>query len=168
MRRDRVGAAVYPPCVEQTGATLEAALRAVTAAALIAASITDLRTRRIPDAITAPSLAIVLALSFIGDASDVTSSRGALLGAASFGLPLAAISLVRPGAMGMGDAKLAALIGAAVGALDLSLLPATVVAGFAAGALVAASTWVLRRDRSATIAFGPSLALPAVVAMLIA
>lgn len=154
--------------MEQVGSAADALLRVVAAVAMVAVSVTDLRSRRIPDAVTLPALLAVVALALIGAPSGVTAPGAALIGAVAFGLPLAAIAWMRPEAMGMGDAKLAALIGASVGALDLPLLPATVVGGVLLGGVVASVAWIRGGDRTATIAFGPPLALAALVALVLA
>lgn len=135
---------------------------------MVAVSVSDLRSRRIPDAVTLPALVAVIALALIGSPSGSTSPGSALVGAVAFGMPLAAIAWARPVAMGMGDAKLAMLIGASVGALDLPLLPATVCIGLLLGAAVAVIAWIRGGDRSATIAFGPPLAFAGLVALVLA
>lgn len=95
---------------------------------VVAASITDLRARVIPDRLTAPVAAAGLALA------AATDGAGGLFGAAAAGiavaLPLFVVARIRPAGMGMGDVKLVAVIGvylgmAAWGALLAALALAT-------------------------------------------
>jgi len=87
---------------------------------------------------------------------------GAALGAAGF---LLAFALAFPGGLGMGDVKLALLLGAMLGS---AIVPAAVL-GTLAGA--AAAVLLLVRDgRGAlgrTIAFGPFLAFGAIATVLV-
>ena len=73
------------------------------------------------------------------------------------------MALARPGGMGMGDVKLAGLIGLMTG-LDGVILAMTV--GILAGGLAALALLASRRfDRKATMAYAPYLALGAWVAL---
>ena len=120
----------------------------------------DLRTLRAPNAIVLPGLLAVLvtALAF-GTSAFGQAAGGAAL---AFAL-LLLIAGVGRGAMGLGDVKFAALVGATVG-LRL-VLPAVVVA-FVAGGLVAAVALGFKlRRRKDVLAFTPLLAVGAVAAM---
>src|SRR5690606_31039131 len=90
------------------------------AAALVpaaAAALSDIATGRIPErrvALTAcPPVAAVLAGS--PRSATVTS---VLLGAAAMAVPMLVVHLVDPDAIGFGDVKLGAALGAALGVLD--------------------------------------------------
>jgi leader peptidase (prepilin peptidase) / N-methyltransferase len=120
----------------------------------------DARTRRLPDALTAAAYAGVLALLVV---AAVISAHWADLGrAAAGGAVLAgcllALALIGPGAVGLGDVKLAASAGTALGWYGWRVL----LAGPFAGLLLAACYGlVLLALRRATlrqqIAFGPFL-----------
>jgi leader peptidase (prepilin peptidase) / N-methyltransferase len=113
----------------------------------------DLTHRLIPDVVVAPA---ALAAAAAGVAADPGRWWVPLAGAAGGAAALLALSLARPEGMGLGDVKLAGLLGAALG---LAVIPALLVA-FAAGAVAGAVLLVRlgRRARSIGIPFAPFLA----------
>jgi leader peptidase (prepilin peptidase)/N-methyltransferase len=118
----------------------------------------DLRCRLLPNRIVLPALGAVIVWQ-IGFAPQRTGEwLGAAVGAALF---LAVPSLLRPGAVGMGDVKLAALLGAALGAEVAGALLIGLVA-MAPVALIV--LW--RGGRQATLPMGPCLAFGAAVLLL--
>jgi prepilin signal peptidase PulO-like enzyme (type II secretory pathway) len=129
---------------------------------LVVLSAIDLERRRIPNAIVLPAAAIVLAGRLVVEPGRTWLWIGASLGAAAAFFVLA---LVRPGALGMGDAKLVFLIGAALG-------PA-IIAGLLIGTLTAAAFGIgliARYGRLAgrrTIAYAPFLSFGAFLALLL-
>ena len=123
-------------------------------------AVIDLEVRLLPNRILLPALAAVLAWQLAFFPGHFLESLIACVGAAIF---LLLPSLFRRGAMGMGDVKLAALLGAALGA--------PVVIALAVGSLAAwpvALVLVIRGAsvRGATIPFGPFLAFGAAVVLL--
>jgi len=127
---------------------------------LIPISVIDIRHYIIPDRFTLPFLALCLALSFIpGGLSPVESFLGALGGGGSlFLLGVIGTYLLKKGdAMGMGDVKLMAYLGALWGVK-------TVLIGIAFGALlgsVAGGLLILSKkmnNEENRIPFGPFLA----------
>lgn len=113
-------------CVLAFGLTWMTAAAAIACAALVVVTATDLERRVVPNRVILPAAAAVLVLRTIADPSPEWA-LGAL-GAAGF-LFLAALAY--PGGMGMGDVKLALMIGALLGltaavALMLGLLFALV------------------------------------------
>lgn len=127
----------------------------------VAAGVTDLETRRIPDALTAAGLVVWAVLQVAAPWHGV---GGALAGAAVLGgVPLLAAVLWR-GAMGWGDVKLGAVLGLFLGwRLAFVGLELAVLAGAAAGAGLV----LLRRRRLGEgIPFGPWLGGGAVAAVL--
>lgn len=141
------------------GWVLAAWLYAVAAGAALAEI--DRRTWRLPDAITLPSYPILLAL---------LAPSGRLLPAVASGCALGAVYavlwFVRPTGLGLGDVKLAGLIGLLTGALGVQ---ATVVAGMAGqvlGALYAVGLLLARRaTRTTEFPFGPFMLAGALVAV---
>jgi leader peptidase (prepilin peptidase)/N-methyltransferase len=119
----------------------------------------DLATRRIRNFVTLPgSLAsIVLRAVF---------ERGALIevvvaGAAVF-LIFLALAFFLHGGFGMGDVKLAGMLGFLLGA---AVIPALLIGTFTGG-LIGAVLLARRRSRGTTIAYGPYLAFGAAIAVL--
>jgi leader peptidase (prepilin peptidase)/N-methyltransferase len=72
------------------------------------------------------------------------------------------LALVLRGGFGMGDTKLAAMLGFLLGS---SVIPALLI-GTLAGGVVGATVLARSRARGATIAYGPYLALGAAIAIL--
>jgi leader peptidase (prepilin peptidase)/N-methyltransferase len=120
----------------------------------------DARHQRIPNVALYPALAAGLAVAIVQPVGPWWSFVGAGLLA---GLSLGLLALIT-GGIGLGDAKLAALIGLVVG------WPAVLVALFAAFAIGAVSGLILmavgRIGRRQPVPFGPALAAGAVVGFL--
>jgi leader peptidase (prepilin peptidase)/N-methyltransferase len=145
-------------CILAFGATPDAAVAAVFCGVLVAVSATDLEHRIIPNRIVLPAAAAVLVAQTALHPS-VEWTLGAL-GAGGF-LLLAA--LVHPAGMGMGDVKLALLLGAMLGAsVGLALMVGLV------SALVPSAVLFARHGKAArkmAIPLGPFLALGGVVGL---
>jgi prepilin signal peptidase PulO-like enzyme (type II secretory pathway) len=145
-------------CVLAFGLTAKAAAAAIACGALVVVTATDLERRVVPNRVVLPAAAAVLALQTSANPSPEWA-LGAL-GAAGF---LFLAVLAYPGGMGMGDVKLALLIGALLGrtaavALMLGLLFAL------APSVVLLARHGLRARRTA-IPFAPFLAAGTVVAL---
>ncbi|MBJ7365587.1 MAG: chorismate synthase [Thermoleophilia bacterium] len=124
--------------------------------------VTDLRTRRIPDVVVIPGVAVTLGVR----CALGTAPWWVVVGwAAVAGAVLMVPALVRPEAMGMGDAKLAVLIGAALGPAAVGALLVALVAGCVGGLTWAAAHG--RRVRGTAVPFAPFLAVGAVVAVVL-
>ncbi len=140
------------------GLTWDAAVAAFFCAALVAISATDAERHIIPNRVVLPAAGIVLAANTILHPSVVWTAAG--LGAALF---LLVAALAYPAGMGMGDVKLALLLGVALGAT----VPVAMMAGMVA-ALVPAVVLLARHGSAARkmrIPFGPFLAGGAVLAL---
>jgi leader peptidase (prepilin peptidase) / N-methyltransferase len=129
-----------------------------------AISIIDIRHRIIPNRLMYPSLIafpiyVVVAWVFHGGTDPVRAAEGLLL----YGGGLFVIALISRG-MGMGDVKLAALIGVVMGAVGLRYVGVAAGAAILLGGLGGVAALVLGRGRKAAIPFGPYLAAGAVVA----
>jgi leader peptidase (prepilin peptidase)/N-methyltransferase len=145
-------------CFVRFGLSGRAAVAAFFCVVLVAVSAIDLKHRIIPNKIVLPATAIVLVAQTALRPSPVWAI--ASLGAALF---LLIAALAYPAGMGMGDVKLALLMGAALG----RTVPVAMMAGMLA-ALVP-SLFLLARHggaaRKMAIPFGPFLALGSVVAL---
>ncbi len=123
-------------------------------------TVSDLRTRLVPDAALVASLALALPACVASDPGGVPERL--LAGAAAAGFLLAA-ALIRPDGMGLGDVKLAGVLGIYLGARVAEAMLIAFAAGSVGGlALLARHGWPVR---SRTIPFTPFLALGAVVAL---
>jgi len=116
-------------CVLRFGLTWDALVAAFACAALVAISATDLEHRIVPNRIVVPAAAVVLAAQTALHPSPEWAL--AALGASGF---LLAAAIAYPAGMGMGDVKLALLMGAVLGrvvpvALLLGMLAALVPSG---------------------------------------
>jgi leader peptidase (prepilin peptidase)/N-methyltransferase len=153
-----VTAILFAACVLKFGLSWDALVAAVFCAALVAISATDLERRIIPNVIVVPAAAVVLAANTVLHPS--VEWAAAAFGAAAFILIAA---LVKPGGMGMGDVKLALLLGAGVGRAVPVALMAGMVAALAPSAVLFARHGMAARKMK--IPFGPFLALGGVVAL---
>lgn len=138
----------------------ELALGLVLCAVLVATTLTDLDLRLIPNKLVAAGAVAALAILAVGDAGELPAH---LLAAAIAGGLLFVIVLIYPRGMGMGDAKLVAMMGLFLGR---AVAPAVLI-GFAVGAVVGVAIMARRgaAARKQAIPFGPFLALGGVVGL---
>jgi leader peptidase (prepilin peptidase)/N-methyltransferase len=140
------------------GLTVTAVAAATFCAALVVVSATDLELRIVPNRVVLPAAAAVLALRTIADPSPEWA-----LGAVAAAGALFIVAMAYPGGMGMGDVKLALLLGAMLGrsvwiALMLALLLAVVPS-------VAMLARYGQRARKLAIPFAPFLAAGGLIAL---
>ena len=153
-----VTALLVAACVLAFGLTADALVAAFFCAVLVAISATDLEHRIIPNRIVLPAAAILLAANTMLHPSVEWAVAG--LGAALF---LLVAALAYPGGMGMGDVKLALLLGVALGrSVPVALMVGMVSALLPAVVLFARHGSGARKMR---IPFGPFLAFGGVVAL---
>ena len=139
----------------------ELALGLTLCAVLVTVTLTDLERRVIPNVVLAVGAAVGAGIVL---ASDPDSIGVRLIAAAAAGGFLLAVAVAYPRGMGMGDVKLAALLGLFLGR---AVAPALVVA-IAAGALVGVAIMLARGPaaRKSAVPFGPFLALGGVAGLL--
>lgn len=114
------------------------------------AAFIDVRSRRIPNLLTLPTLALALLLA------TVAGELGpALAGAAACLILGVALVAASRGGFGGGDVKLLTYGGAVVG---LAAVPALLFWMSLAGGVVAATALAVRRRRRLTIPYGPAIA----------
>jgi leader peptidase (prepilin peptidase)/N-methyltransferase len=140
------------------GLTAKAAVAAFFCAVLVAVSAIDLEHRIIPNRIVIPATIVVLVANTLLDLSPEW-----ILGALAGSGFLLAAALVYPAGMGMGDVKLALLMGAALGRNVSVALMAGMVAAMIPGLFLFARHG--SKARKMGIPFGPFLALGSVVAL---
>ena len=119
---------------------------------LVAVSLVDAQTRRIPNALTIPS---ALVATVLVPAAGVLGWSDALGGLVLASLLSGALYVAARGAFGMGDVKLSAFLGTTLGAGNVV---AVLALASALGAVVAAIALARGARRGDTIAFGPYLA----------
>lgn len=130
---------------------------------LVGVTTVDVRERRIPNSMTGlAALGAVLS----GLLYDEAGQPGRLIAAAVAVAFLLAVRAPRPDALGLGDVKLAGVLGLCLG----PVVAVALAAAFLAGSLVAVA--VVVRDgrhalRTTTVPFGPYLAGGGVVAFLV-
>ena len=134
---------------------------------LLGAAWIDAAHRIIPNRLTYPSLLLFAGAVAVAPLAGAGLSRvrGAL-GLLAYAGPILVVSLLSPRAMGMGDVKLAALIGLVVGALGWPSLGVAVAVGILAGGVGAVAALLAGRARRHPIPFGPYLAAGGIVAAL--
>jgi leader peptidase (prepilin peptidase)/N-methyltransferase len=137
------------------------ALSLLTILVVVPVALIDLEHKIIPNRITYPAAVVALVLGLALDPSNEPERVYASLAA---GGALLIVALAYPGGMGMGDVKLAAVLGLCLG---VAVAPATfiaVLAGVLVGAVVMARKGAAQ-GRKTAIPFGPFLALGAIVAV---
>ena len=152
------------------GASWETAAFCVLAAGLVLQSWIDLRTKRLPREITyvtiilgAPLL-VVAALVRDEPRRIVTMVAGAAIAVAFMGL----LYTLSRGGLGDGDVRLAPLLGAYLGWLQLPYVPVGLFLGFLFGSVVGVAAMALgKAGRKTAIPFGPFLAAGTIVAVFI-
>lgn len=117
---------------------------------LLAAAI-DLRTRRIPNALSAAALALALTSAVLSG-----SAGEAFTGALAALVTGVALMFAARGGFGAGDAKLMAAAGAVAG---WSRLLTFLLAMSLAGGVAAAVLLAVRRQRGTTMPYGPAIAV---------
>jgi leader peptidase (prepilin peptidase) / N-methyltransferase len=130
-------------------------------ATLAAITLTDLEQRIIPNRILLVSAVIGIAIAAVADPGSLPERALSAFGAGGL---LLLTALVYPKGMGMGDVKLAALMGLYLGS---AVAPALLI-GFLVGALVGVGL-ILREGAAARkrgVPFGPFLALGGFVGLL--
>jgi leader peptidase (prepilin peptidase) / N-methyltransferase len=161
----------YPLVEALTAALCAGAVLAHSSAAAIAlslalilivvpAALIDLEHRIIPNSLTA--LGAVLAI-VLGLALDPGGEPQRLIAGAAAGGFLLLAALAYPGGMGMGDVKLAGVMGLLLGRAVAPAILIALLAGVLAGGLIVARKGA-REGRKTAVPFGPFLALGAVVA----
>jgi prepilin signal peptidase PulO-like enzyme (type II secretory pathway) len=148
-------------CLVQYGADAHGFISAFTAAVLVVLAATDLQERLIPNRIVVPAAAIVLAAQLVFHSDRAGEWIISAVGAALF---LFVPAVIKSGSIGMGDVKLALLLGAATG---YAVLPALTL-GFLS--LVPVALYMLFREgveaRKKYLPLGPFLAFGTIVVLL--
>lgn len=142
----------------------------IAAAGFVALSVIDLHTKRLPDRVVFPTLAmtaVALVAAAVVDDRWADLSRagiGALAGFVVFLL----IHLAQPRGLGFGDVKLALLCGLVLGWSGLADVVLGLYGGFLLGAVVGLAVMAVRKGgRKTAIPFGPFMALGTMLQLLL-
>jgi leader peptidase (prepilin peptidase)/N-methyltransferase len=138
-------------------------LGAVLVLFLVPMALIDLDHRIIPNKLTGPAALVAVGLGLWLDPGG--EPERLIAGAAAGGFFLLA-ALARPGGMGMGDVKLAGVLGLFLGGSVAVALMVALVAGTVVGAAVIARVGAAQ-GRKTAVPFGPFLALGGLVAVLV-
>jgi leader peptidase (prepilin peptidase) / N-methyltransferase len=140
------------------------------AAISVALALIDIDVHRLPDALTLPSYpvaAVLLTAGALAAHQPFDLARAAIGGAALFAL-YAVLWFVYPKGMGLGDVKLAGVLGMYVGYLGWGTLAVGAFLGFALGGVVGVTLMATgRATRKSKIPFGPFMLSGAMAAVFI-
>lgn len=140
-----------------------AVLRGLMVLALVPCAAIDIERRIIPNRITGPGSVVALA---VGLALDPGGEPTRVLSALAAGGFLLVASLIKPGGMGMGDAKLTGMMGLFLGRPVAVALFAALIASVLTGVALATRRGVYAARKTA-LPFGPYLAFGGVLAALV-
>ena len=136
---------------------------------LLALSVIDLLTYRLPDRLTLPlllgSVPLLVVISLVHH--DVGSLTWAAVGAVGYWLLLFLMWLVHPGGMGYGDVKLARAVGLYLGWVHFILPIYGLMFAGIGGSVAGIGLLIVTRDRKRGFPFGPWMAAGCVLAILI-
>ena len=179
-RDDERRVAIRPPVLELGTAVLFAltALRfgpewdlpafLFLAGAGVLLAVIDVEHKLLPDRVTLPSIgvgALLLAVAAVAT-GDGGSLLRAVLGALVLFVVFVVLVLISPRSIGMGDAKLAALLGLYLGRLGWDVLALGIAAGFVVQAVLALALLATRRiGLRGELPFGPAMLLGAGLAI---
>lgn len=142
----------------------------VFAAASTVLTLVDLAEKRLPNAVIFPSLAAVAVLLVPATwaTGDWIALVWALVGAVAMFAVYFVLALISPSSMGMGDVKLALVIGLLLGWFGLNAWLIGLLAAFIVGGVIALVALALRRvTLRGSIPFGPSMLAGALIALLL-
>jgi leader peptidase (prepilin peptidase) / N-methyltransferase len=137
------------------------ALAVVLILLVVPAALIDLEYRIIPNRLTGSGAVLALV---IGTSLDPSGEPGRLIAGACAGGLLLLAAIAYPGGMGMGDVKLAAVMGLFLGRAVAPAIMIALIAGVLVGGAVIAKKGA-QAGRKTAVPFGPFLALGALVAV---
>jgi leader peptidase (prepilin peptidase)/N-methyltransferase len=154
-------AILYVAVVAGRDGTLDIVLGLLLVTALVPITLIDLDLRLIPNAITLPASVAAVVAGAIIDIDFVPEQL--IAGVAAAGFFLVAV-LLYPRGMGMGDVKLAGMLGLYLGRAVAPALFIALIAGVVVGAIVIARKGAAE-GRKTAVPFGPFLALGGIIAL---
>jgi leader peptidase (prepilin peptidase)/N-methyltransferase len=156
-------AVLYVAVVAATGADRDAIIGLLLVSVLVPVTLIDLDFRIIPNTITGPAALAAIALLAILQPHELP---GHLIAGVAAGGAFLAVALIAPRGMGIGDVKLAAVLGLFLGSAVAPAIFVALIAGSATGIVLASQNGVAAARKTA-VPFGPFLALGGVTALLV-
>ncbi len=145
-------------------------LVAVLAAFGVVLGAVDLQSKLLPNALLLRFAAVtvpVLVVAALGTA-DWSGLLGAAAGSATLFTVYFLLALISPAGMGMGDVKLAAVLGLIGGWAGAAAWLGTLLGGFLLGGVAGVAVLLLRRgSRGSTFPFGPGMVLAAFASLVL-
>ncbi len=133
-------------------------------------AVIDVRSRRLPDRLTFPAFAGVIALLGAGALAGRQPGHfgQAILGATALAGFYLVLMVIRPGGMGLGDVKLAASVGAVLAWASWQALVAGTFLAFALAAVCGLALMAMgQATRGSQLPFGPFLLIGALSAIIV-
>ena len=159
---EAVTAVLFVAVLAVEGVDVDALSGLALVAMLVPTTLIDLEYRIIPNALMAVGAALGLGLVAVTDPSQLAEH---LVAAAAAGGFFFVVVLAYPGGMGMGDVKLAAVLGLYLGASVIPALVLALLAGTLVGVVIIARKGA-KAGRKTAFPFGPCLALGGIVGLL--
>ena len=159
---EAVTAVLFVAVLAVEGVDVDALSGLALVAMLVPTTLIDLEYRIIPNALMAVGAALGLGLVAVTDPSQLAEH---LVAAAAAGGFFFVVVLAYPGGMGMGDVKLAAVLGLYLGASVIPALLVALLAGTLVGVVIIAHKGA-KAGRKTAFPFGPFLALGGIVGLL--
>jgi leader peptidase (prepilin peptidase)/N-methyltransferase len=128
-------------------------------------TVIDLRQHRLPNRLVVPGYAALVAGMLWEWVASGSLPWMALVAAAGYFLFLLLLSLT--GGMGMGDVKLAGVLGGAAGLVSTQAALAAPLVAFVLGGLVSLVAWAVTRSSRTRVPFGPMMLAGFWIAVLI-
>ena len=135
---------------------------------LVALSVIDIQVKRLPNRLVYPSVLIAAPYIVVADlAGGHLDAIRAGIGFLAYGVGLLIVALIAPKGMGMGDVKLAGLIGLVLGSIGLGLVAVAAGVGILLGGVGAIVALLSGAGRKAKVPYGPFMAGGALVAVFV-
>lgn len=154
---------LYALCVVRFGVGTEVILPLILVTLLVPVAAIDLEHRIIPNVLVGPAALLAVGVALAVDPGSLPERLIAGLAAGGF---LLVAALAYPSGMGMGDVKLAAVMGLFLGRVVGPAMLVALLAGTVVGMAVMARKGV-REGRKTAVPFGPFLALGGVVGLFV-